>query len=119
MTKNDWNPDLHLKFDKERIQPTIDLLSRIEFDSPSKIIDIGCGPGNSTQILAQRWPKSQITGIDNSQAMIDKACHDFPDQEWKLLDDGSDKLQGKFDIVFSNAAIQWIPNHFELLQKFK
>jgi trans-aconitate 2-methyltransferase len=58
MDKKDWNPDLYLKFDKERIQPSIDLVSRIKIDNPSKIIDIGCGPGNSTQILVQRWPNS-------------------------------------------------------------
>ena len=119
MTKKDWNPDLYLKFDKERIQPTIDLVSRIDFDSPSKIIDIGCGPGNSTQILAQRWPKSQISGVDNSQAMIDKASYDFPNQDWKLLDAGTDEIKDKYDIVFSNATIQWIPNHNDLLEKFK
>ena len=119
MTKKDWNPDLYLKFDKERIQPTIDLVSKIDFDSPSKIIDIGCGPGNSTHILAQRWPKSQITGVDNSQAMIDKASSDFPNQDWILLDAGTDEIKDKYDIVFSNATIQWIPNHNDLLKKFK
>ena len=119
MTKKDWNPDLYLKFDKERIQPTIDLVSRIDFDSPSKIIDIGCGPGNSTKILAHRWPKSKILGVDNSQAMIDKASYDFPNQDWKLLDAGTDEIKNKYDIVFSNATIQWIPNHNDLLEKFK
>jgi len=119
MKKHDWNPELYLKFDKERIQPSIDLVSRIDFDNPKNIIDIGCGPGNSTQILSQRWPKSQITGVDNSLAMIEKAKLDFPSQEWKLLDAGKDELLGEFDIVFSNATIQWIPNHFELLKKFR
>ena len=119
MSKKDWNPELYLKFDKERIQPSIDLVSRINALQVSKIIDIGCGPGNSTQILAQRWPDSKITGIDNSKAMIDKAVNDYPDQEWRLLDAGKDIISGKYDLVFSNATIQWIPNHFELLVKFK
>jgi len=119
MRQKDWNPELYLKFDKERIQPSIDLVSRIDFDNPAKIIDIGCGPGNSTQILSQRWPECKITGIDNSLAMIAKAKLDFPDQKWELLDAGKDEILGKFDIVFSNATIQWIPNHFELLKKFK
>lgn len=117
--KNDWNPDLYLKFDKERNQPSIDLISRINFKNPSFIIDIGCGPGNSTKILTTRWPKSIVIGLDNSAAMIEKAKKDFPNQEWRLLDAGKDEITGEFDIVFSNATIQWIPDHFDLLKKFK
>jgi trans-aconitate 2-methyltransferase len=116
--KNDWNPDLYLKFDKERTQPSIDLVSHINFPKPSKIIDIGCGPGNSTQILVQRWPEAMIVGIDNSPAMIEKARKDYPDQDWQILDAGKDEIKGKFDIVFSNATIQWIPDHTGLLRKF-
>ena len=117
MAKNDWNPDLYLKFNRERSQPSIDLVKRIKSDSPSKIIDIGCGPGNSTQILVQRWPDSVITGIDNSPAMIEKAQKDYPNQNWILLDAEKDEFPDTYDIVFSNATIQWIPNHTELLKK--
>ena len=118
MAEQDWNPELYLKFDKERTQPSIDLVSRIDFDDPSSIIDIGCGPGNSTQVLARRWPSASITGVDNSAAMIRKAGRDFPQQTWILLDAGSDAIPGKYDIVYSNAAIQWIPDHAALLEKF-
>jgi trans-aconitate 2-methyltransferase len=114
----DWNPELYLKFDKERTQPSVDLVSRIEYDKPNKIIDIGCGPGNSTQVLVVRWPDAQIIGIDNSAAMIEKAKKDYPNQEWQVIDAGTDTIEGKYDIVFSNATIQWIPNHKELLKKF-
>lgn len=118
MTKSDWNPELYLKFDKERIQPSIDLVSRINIDSPEKIIDIGCGPGNSTQILKVRWPDSRIIGADNSPAMIEKAKKDYSDQEWLLYDATKDEIAEKFDIVFSNATIQWIPNHAGLMVRF-
>ncbi len=118
MKTKDWNPDLYLKFDKERIQPSIDLVTRINCEKPEKIIDIGCGPGNSTQILAQRWPGAKILGIDNSSAMIDKAKSDYPHQEWMIMDAGNDEINEKFDLVFSNATIQWIPNHAELLKRF-
>ncbi len=118
MNKKDWNPDLYLKFDKERIQPSIDLVSRIKIDNPGSIIDIGCGPGNSTQILYQKWPDSKIVGIDNSRTMIEKAKIDYPDQNWELLDAGKDDIPGTYDIVFSNSTIQWIPSHDELLKKF-
>ena len=114
----DWNPELYLKFDKERTQPTIDLVSRINFENPKRIIDIGCGPGNSTQILFKRWPDANIIGVDNSPAMIEKARKDFPKQEWKIIDVSKDEIEGEYDIVFSNAAIQWMPDHFNLFKKF-
>lgn len=119
MIKKDWNPDAYLTFDRERIQPSIDLVSRIAIENPRTIIDVGCGPGNSTQILSQRWPEGEITGIDNSPNMIERATRDFPNQNWILLDAGRDAIPGTYDIVFSNAAIQWIPNHFQLFEKFK
>lgn len=117
MVKNDWNPELYLKFDKERTQPSIDLVSKIHIENPRKIIDIGCGPGNSTQILKARWPESSILGIDNSESMISRAKSDFPDQKWQLFDAGTDTFQDTYDIVYSNATIQWIHNHDLLLQK--
>jgi trans-aconitate 2-methyltransferase len=116
--KPDWNPDLYLKYNRERLQPSIDLVSRITVDRPDTIIDIGCGPGNSTQILVQRWPEARIVGIDNSPSMIEKAKKDYPRQEWMLCDAGKDEIPGKFDIVFSNATIQWIPDHENVLKKF-
>ncbi len=114
----DWNPEMYLKFDKERTQPSVDLVSRIIKDTPGKIIDIGCGPGNSTQVLVKRWPNSKVVGVDNSPAMIEKAKKDYPGQTWQILDVGKDLIEGKFDIVFSNATIQWVPNHKMLLKKF-
>ena len=118
MNKQDWNPELYLKFDKERTQPSLDLVSRINFENPKRIIDVGCGPGNSTQILSKRWHDAIITGVDNSPAMIEKARRDFPNQQWKILDASKDEIEGKYDIIFSNAAIQWIPDHFNLFKKF-
>jgi trans-aconitate 2-methyltransferase len=116
--KQDWDPRLYLKFNKERIQPSIDLVSRINFEQPGRIIDIGCGPGNSTRILTERWPRAEVTGADNSPAMIKKASEDYPDQKWILFDACKDKADGKFDIVFSNATIQWLPDHNKLIQRF-
>lgn len=118
MTKPDWNPELYLKFNQERIQPSIDLVARIQMDNPGAIIDIGCGPGNSTQILAERWPHAKVTGIDNSPSMIEKARKDYPNQEWHIADAGKDFIAGTYDIVFSNAAIQWMPDHAALMKKF-
>ena len=117
MTQNDWNPDLYLKFYSERIQPTIDLASRIRYEHPGNILDVGCGPGNSTQILAKKWKNSKITGIDNSRSMIEKARKEYPNQNWKFMDASENNIKSKYDIVFSNSVIHWIPNHTDLLQK--
>lgn len=114
--KNDWNPELYLKFRNERTQASTDLVSRINVDSPGSIIDIGCGPGNSTQVLAGRWPGSRITGLDNSPSMIEKAKMDYPSQEWILADVMDIVPSVKYDLVFSNATIQWIPGHKKLIE---
>jgi trans-aconitate 2-methyltransferase len=117
--QNDWNPNHYLKFKNERTQPSIDLVNRINIDFlPEHIIDIGCGPGNSSKVLLQRWPEARLTGVDNSPAMIEKAKKDYPEQEWILADAFSYEPDIKFDVVFSSATIQWIPNHEKLFEKF-
>lgn len=114
----DWNSAQYLMFKNERTQPAIDLVNRIYVDNPRKIVDIGCGPGNSTQVLAQRFPNAYILGIDSSLNMIETAKRDYPNLHFKVCDAGKDLsiLDNDFDVVFSNACIQWIPNHNELLR---
>jgi len=114
----DWNPQSYLKFKNERTQPSVDLVSRIKIERPQNIIDIGCGPGNSTQALAERWPDAEITGLDNSPAMIEKAKKDYPHQEWILGDAARMDTEKRYDIVFSNATIQWLPGHEKLIPEF-
>lgn len=111
-----WNSAQYLKFKKERTQPAVDLASRISVKNPKNILDIGCGPGNSTYVLYERYPHADILGIDNSENMIETARAAYPELKFMLCD--AEKFSGlekKFDIVFSNACIQWIPNHAELL----
>ncbi len=119
MNNKDWNPNAYLQFHNERLLPSVDLVARIDSENPQKIIDVGCGPGNSTQVLYNRWPKAQILGIDNSSSMIEKARLDYPDQKWEIMDAEKDVMPKGFDIVFSNATIQWIPDHAGLIRKFK
>ncbi len=114
---NDWNPDLYLLFTSERSRAAFDLIARIRIQAPHAILDVGCGPGNSTQALAARFPNARITGLDSSPAMIARARADFPRHEWILADAGSVALAGQFDIVFSNAAIQWMPDHARLIAR--
>ena len=128
-----WDPDSYLRFERERTQPSYDLVSRIEGLDPATIIDIGCGPGNSTRVLRERWPTARIAGLDNSPEMIDKARTAYPQGTWILADaatwrpDESAHPAGctdpagcthpqRYDLVFSNAALQWIPNHELLLR---
>jgi trans-aconitate 2-methyltransferase len=113
----DWNPDSYLKFKSERTQPSIDLVSRIEIDNPNSIIDIGCGPGNSTQVLFEKWPNANIIGLDHSQEMITKAKTEYPSRKWILADAAHYDPQETFDIVFSNATFQWIQYHEKLIPR--
>lgn len=112
-----WNADKYLAFKSERTQPSVDLAGRIPLQSPGKIIDIGCGPGNSTEQLKIRYPSAHIIGADNSESMVKAARENYPDMDFIHLD-ASTELTGireKFDVVFSNACIQWIPDHPRLL----
>ncbi len=115
----DWNSRLYLKFSRERTQPAIDLVNRIELENPLKVLDIGCGPGNSTAVLKSRFPNAYILGVDNSPNMIETAKRDYPTLDFALCDanHGLSKLDGDFDLVFSNACIQWLPNHHKLLRE--
>lgn len=121
MTKadsKDWRPSLYLKFDSERTQPSVDLVSRIRLEAPESIVDIGCGPGNSTNVLHMRWPSAEITGIDSSPAMIEKAKTDYPDHTWIVGDGQNPDPDKHYDLVFSNATIQWMPDHDRLMETF-
>jgi trans-aconitate 2-methyltransferase len=110
-----WNPDLYLKFIEERTQPVYDLVDRIAVDDPKTIADLGCGPGNSTRVLRERWPEADIIGVDNSVEMIRKACASFPKEKWLLSDIQRWQPEEKFDVIFSGATLQWLPDHARLM----
>ncbi len=112
-----WNPNQYLKFKNERLQPSLDLISRIELENPATILDLGCGPGNSTAALRRRWPSARVAGLDNSPEMIAAAVRDFPQGEWILADGGSFEPPTPYDLIFANAALQWIPNHETLIPR--
>jgi len=114
---DDWDPDVYLQFEAERTRPAKDLSDNINLKNPQNIIDIGCGPGNSTGILANKWPGSKITGLEPSLTMIEKAKKDFPDLEW--IHDKAENLNinNKYSLVFANSSLHWIENHRELIPK--
>lgn len=111
----DWNAVQYLKFENQRTQPAIDLANRIRACSPATALDIGCGPGNSTNILAQVFPRARITGIDSSPDMIEKASAKYPQLAFRLCDVNA--LEGRYDLLFSNACLQWVPDHARLLPR--
>lgn len=113
-----WNSKQYLKFKTERTQPAIDLANRINMPDPKKILDIGCGPGNSTEVLYNKYPDAYILGVDKSKEMIKTAKTKYPKLDFKICDVSKDlsELDSDFDIIFSNACIQWVPDHEHLLR---
>ncbi len=111
-----WDADLYLKFGNERTQPVRDLLQRIALTEPRRIVDVGCGPGNSTAELRRRWPAASIVGLDKSPEMIAKARESFPEGEWIAGDAATWKASEPFDLVFSNAVWHWLRDHEGLVR---
>lgn len=112
----EWDSEQYLKFKSQRTQPAIDLASRIHAVNPHHILDIGCGPGNSTQVLRTHFPHAHIVGIDNSENMIAKATATYPDMAFKLMSvDEMCHDTATYDVIYANACLQWVPNHREVL----
>jgi len=111
-----WNADQYLKFADERTRPCRDLLAAIDLPSVHQLIDLGCGPGNSTTALADRWPGAEITGLDNASSMIGVAENAQPQHRWMVREiaEWAMNERDQFDLVFSNAALQWVPDHASL-----
>ncbi|SXD54851.1 trans-aconitate 2-methyltransferase [Klebsiella quasipneumoniae] len=107
----DWNPSLYLQFDAERTRPAADLLSRIAHLQVESVVDLGCGPGNSTRLLRAAWPLAAIVGIDNSPAMLDQATQALPDCEFIEADIASWRPAQPPDVIYANASLQWLADH--------
>lgn len=103
-----WNPSLYMKYGYARTRPAWDLAAQIPLDSPGRIADLGCGTGNSTEVLSEKWPGTDVVGIDSSPEMLDAARRKGLDATWLLQDLNTWSPDSKFDLIFSNAAFQWI-----------
>jgi len=106
-----WNSSQYLKFAGERTQPAVDLAARIALENPRRMIDLGCGPGNSTAVLAKRWPQAELTGLDSSPDMLAAARKDYLQWNWLQGDIATWTAEAPFDVVFSNASMQWVSDH--------
>ena len=113
----EWNAEHYLKFGDERTRPAADLVAQIRLDSPATIADLGCGPGNSTHLLRDRWPGADVVGIDNSSEMLQAARQQYPEQTWVLADVSRWTPDHPFDLLFSNAAFQWTASHDVLVRR--
>jgi trans-aconitate 2-methyltransferase len=113
---SDWDTALYLKFEDERTQPARDLLARVRTIA-RRIVDLGCGPGTSTQLLAARYPDAQIVGVDNSEQMLAAARARLPGTAFEKNDIGAWRPSLRPDLIFANAALQWLPNHHELVPR--
>lgn len=118
-----WDPAQYLKFAGDRMRPAIDLLARVPLSAPRRIVDLGCGAGNVTRLLAERFPGAAITGVDNSAAMLERARREAPagsGVRWWLADlahwavaDG----EAAPDLLYSNAALHWLDDHARLFPR--
>jgi trans-aconitate 2-methyltransferase len=114
-----WDAEQYLKFGDERTQPVRDLIARIQLPAPRRIVDLGCGPGNSTAELRRRWPAAAIAGLDSSAEMIGRAREAYPEGTWITGDAASWKAEGAYDLVFSNAMLHWVRNHEEVCPRLR
>ncbi len=111
-----WNPEIYHKFQTERFTPFEDLVNLIEIREGLKVVDLGCGTGELTARLADRLPGSDVLGIDSSPEMLEQAKEkERPGLRFELCP--IEEISGDWDLVFSNAAIQWVDNHPELVPR--
>jgi trans-aconitate 2-methyltransferase len=108
-----WDPTQYLKFVDHRLRPAIDLLNRIDLADPAEIYDLGAGAGNVTRHLRARWPNAQITGVDESEAMLTKAA-ETPGIDWQRADLATWQAPRPADLIYSNAALHWLGDHDRL-----
>lgn len=109
-----WDPQVYGRYADERGRPFVDLLDRVGAEKPRRVVDLGCGPGTLTALLAQRWPDAQVEGLDSSAEMI-AAAQPAERLTFRVQDVSSWTVPADADVVISNATLQWVPTHRELL----
>ncbi len=113
-----WNASVYGQFLEARTRPARDLLFAISPDfHPKAVCDLGCGPGNSTILLQERWPEATVVGMDTSSSMLVEAKKKYPDIEFIQGDIATWAPEEKIDCLFANAALQWVSNHETLFPK--
>jgi trans-aconitate 2-methyltransferase len=115
-----WDPATYLRFGDERGRPFLDLVAQIGADAPEQVVDLGCGPGNLTALLTRRWPSAKVLGTDNSTEMIARAKADFDVSgvTFEVADVVNYLPSADVDVLVSNAVLQWVPSHRDLLVRW-
>ena len=110
-----WDPARYLTFADERGRPFVELLARIGATAPKEVVDLGCGAGNLTGLLAERWPGARVVGLDASPEMIAAAQALGQSVTYAVADLRDWQPERPVDVLVSNATLQWVPEHLELL----
>ncbi|WP_421779758.1 trans-aconitate 2-methyltransferase [Kiloniella litopenaei] len=114
---SDWNTVQYLQFENLRTRPASELLDRVGINDPQLVVDLGCGPGNSTELLRARFPSAVITGIDSSPKMLDEAKKRLSDVTFSHDDIATWNPEKKVDVIFANASLQWVTGHCDLFPR--
>ncbi len=112
-----WNPAQYLKFAGHRLRPALDLLARVDVEDPKVVFDLGCGPGNVTRVLAERWPGADVTGVDGSPHMLARARDEHSGLNWLQADLRDWQPDTPADVLYSNAALHWLDDHRALFPR--
>jgi trans-aconitate 2-methyltransferase len=113
-----WNPDQYQRFSEHRARPFFDLIARIDASQVRRLADLGCGPGNLTAALAERWPEALVRGVDNSPEMLEKAkALGHTNLGFELADLSTWQPREPLDLIVSNAALHWVPDHETLIPR--
>ncbi|HEY2419150.1 MAG TPA: methyltransferase domain-containing protein [Steroidobacteraceae bacterium] len=110
-----WSPAQYLKFSQPRLRPALELLARVDLESPAAVYDLGCGTGEVTRLMAGRWPGAVVTGVDASVDMLEKASGVTANLRWLAQDIETWKPDSAVDLIYSNAALHWLPDHARLI----
>ena len=113
----DWSAAQYLKFEDERTRPPRDLIAQIPLARAERVIDLGCGPGNSTELLVARYPDAEVIGLDSSPDMLAQARQRLPTCAFIQADLVSWTPPGRTDLLFANASFQWLPDHQGVLRR--
>ena len=109
-----WDPQQYDKFSDQRLRPALELLDRIPLKSPEIIYDLGCGSGQVTRIMAERWPKATVYGVDNSKEMLARATAETGRVQWIKADIQNWSPEAPADLIYSNASLHWVTEHQKL-----
>lgn len=115
MAAHRWDPERYLTYADERGRPFVELLARVDAASPRHVVDLGCGPGTLTALLAERWPDAEVIGLDSSVEMIERARGSESRVRFEVADLGQWRARRPVDVLVSNATLQWVPDHVDLL----